>query len=366
MLRDSCIMRKEILLSYFPKLTIKRYHELVAVFSNLDNVWSAEFDDFKELKWNDNLINEFLLWRDEVDEEKIAKVLEQEKITCITQTDENYPKLLKEIYDPPFCLFVRGELTQDDYSLAVVGPRKFSQYGKQVCGELVRDLSNKGITIVSGLALGIDSVAHDACLQVNGKTIAVLGSGINKQHIYPAVHKNLADKIITIGGALISEYPPGTLPSKFTFPRRNRIVAGMSLGTLVIEAGENSGALITATCALENGREVFGVPQNITTQNSIGVNNLIKTGASLVNSAEDIINALDLHEIKTFQANKEILPDSPTEAKILEHLSREPIHVDNLVKQTELDAPIVNSTLTLMEMKGKVKNLGGMNYVTSR
>ncbi|MBI5222126.1 MAG: DNA-protecting protein DprA [Candidatus Magasanikbacteria bacterium] len=359
-------MRREILLSYFPKITPKRYHDLVAVFDNLDRAWQCGFDDYKKIGWEDELISEFLKWRGTVDEEKIEKILKQEKIYCLTEDDVNYPPLLKEIYDPPFCLFVRGELKPSEFMLAVVGPRKFSSYGKQIAEELTRDLAGQGITIVSGLALGIDSIAHQAALDASGITIAVLGTGINRAHIYPAAHKQLAEKIIENNGAVISEYPPGTLPTKFTFPRRNRIIAGMSLGTLVIEATDDSGALITAQCALDYNREVFAVPQNITSLTASGVNALIKNGAHPVTSAQDIFDALNLRDVKQFVANREIIPDSPAEAEIIKHLAREPIHVDQLVKLSGLDSPAVNSTLVLMEMKGKVRNLGGMMYVLSK
>ena len=359
-------MKKEILLSYFPKITPKRYQNLIAMFKNLDNAWQGGFDDYKKIGWEDDLISEFLKWRGAVDEEKIEKILKQEKIHCLLKDDVDYPPLLKEIYDPPFCLFVRGELKPNEFTLAVVGPRKFTSYGKQITEELTRDLAAQGITIVSGLALGIDSVAHQAALNANGITIAVLGTGINRAHIYPAIHKQLAEKIIANGGAVISEYPPGTLPTRFTFPRRNRIIAGMSLGTLVIEAAESSGALITAQCALDYNREVFAVPQNITSPTALGSNNLIKNGAHPVTTAQDIFDALNLHDVKKFIANREIIPDSPTEAEILKYLSREPTHVDQLVKLSGLDSPAVNSTLVLMEMKGKVRNLGGMMYVLSK
>ncbi len=359
-------MKKEILLAHWPKITHKRYQQLLGFFSSLDNVWNAKSADFEKIGWRDELVTNFLEWKNNVDENKIAKILKQEGITCILKSDDNYPKLLKEIYDAPFCLFVRGELNNDGFTLAVVGPRKFSPYGKQITEEIVRDLAGQGIIIVSGLALGIDSIAHNTTLQAGGKTIAVLGSGINDRHIYPAQHRGLAQNIIEKSGAVISEYPPGALPSKFTFPRRNRIVAGMSLGTLVIEAAEGSGALITAQSALDNNREVFAIPQNITSPNSAGVNQLIKNGAHPVTSAQDIIDILDLGDIQNYISNREIVPDSPTEAKLLEFLSREPIHVDQLVKNCKLDSPAVNATLTLMEMKGKVRNLGGMMYVLSR
>lgn len=280
--------------------------------------------------------------------------------------DADYPKLLKEIYDPPFCLFVKGKLKNDGYNLAVVGTRKFSNYGKQITEEIVEPLASQGITIVSGLAYGIDGIAHKATLEVGGTTIAVLGSGINRAHIFPKEHARLAEEIVEKGGAVISEYPPGTIPTRYTFPRRNRIVAGMSLGTLVIEAPEESGALITAQCALDNGRDVFAVPQNINSENSVGPNNLIKNGAKLITNYQEILEALNLQEIKNFIDNKQIIPDSPIEEKILNCLSKEPQHVDLIIKETKLDSPTVNSNLTLMEMKGKVKNLGGMMYILGR
>jgi DNA processing protein len=359
-------MRKEILLSYFPKITSRRYQSLLAAFENLERVWQAGFAELKKSNWEEKIIQEFIDWRGQVDEEKIARILAHENIHCIFKDEEAYPKLLKEIYDPPFCLFVRGTLSTEDFALGVVGTRKFSLYGKQITEEIVGELAQSGLTIISGLALGIDGIAHEATLRVGGKTIAVLGSGINKLHIYPAQHKKLSEEILEKGGALISEYPPGTLPTVYTFPRRNRIVAGLTLGTLVIEAPEGSGALITAQCAADNNREVFAVPQNINVENSVGPNNLLKNGAHLITCATDILEILNLQEVKKFVTNREIIPDSPTEAKILENLTHEPIHVDELIKKSALDSSTINATLILMEMKGKVRNLGGMTYVLGR
>ncbi|MEK7065260.1 MAG: DNA-processing protein DprA [Patescibacteria group bacterium] len=359
-------MKKEIILSYFPKITPKRYQQMLAFFSSLDNAWAGEFDEFKKAGWDDVVISEFLEWRDKVDEEKITKILKQEGITCITQDDEEYPKLLKEIYDPPFCLFVRGQIPKNEFMLAVVGPRRYTSYGKQVTEEIVSELARQGITIVSGLAFGIDSIAHKATLKAGGATVAVLGSGVNKQHIAPAEHAQLAEEIIANNGAVLAEYPPGTVPTRYTFPRRNRIVAGMSLGTLVIEAAEGSGALITAQCTLDNGRELFAVPQNITSLMSVGVNKLLKNGANIVTSAQDILDVLDLRDVKQIITNREIIPASPSEAKLIPHLSREPIHVDALTKLSSLDSPSVNATLTIMEMTGKVRNLGNMMYVLAK
>ncbi len=359
-------MKKEILFSYFPKNTVKRYQELVAVFDNLENAWNTSIEDLIKIGWEEKLAQEFTDWKNKIDEEKIAKVLQQENIHCLTRDDEAYPASLKELYDPPFCLFVRGKLPKDGFNLAVVGTRKYTTYGKQVTEELVTELTQNGLNIISGLALGIDGIAHETCLQNNGKTVAILGTGINNNHIYPSIHKNLANRIIENNGALISEYPPGALPSKFGFPKRNRIIAGLSLGVLVTEAPEDSGALITAQVANDLGREVFAVPHALTSPNATGTNNLIKNGAHLINSAKDILEILNLQEIKQFIGNRQILPDSPTEAKLLEHLGKEPHHVDEIIKLTQLDSPTVNATLTMMEMKGKVRNLGGMMYILGK
>lgn len=359
-------MKKEILLAHFPKITTKRYQKLMAAFFSLDAVWSAEFDDLKKTGWDDSIIHEFLTWKEKIDESKIQKILDQEGIHAITQDDPEYPALLKQVYDPPFCLFIRGALPPDTYNLAVVGTRNFTSYGKQMTQELVAPLAEQGITIVSGLARGIDSIAHETTLTSGGKTIAVLGSGINDRHVYPSAHRDLAKRIVASGGAIISEYPPGALPNTYTFPLRNRIIAGMTLGTLVIEAKKKSGALITAEYALDHGREIFTIPHNLTAETGEGPNNLIKSGAKLITSHEDIIDALNLQDIAQYVTNNEILPDSPQEAKLLAQLTREPTHIDKLIKQSDMSSPDVNATLTMMEMKGKVKNLGNMMYVLSR
>lgn len=207
---------------------------------------------------------------------------------------KSYPTLLKEIYDPPQTLYVNGQLrAKEKYPLAVVGTRKVSLYGKKITRSLVEALAQAGFTIISGLALGVDGIAHQTTLDVGGKTIAVLGSGLDI--IYPSFHQQLAQKIIESNGAIISEYELKTRPSKWTFPARNRIVAGMSLGTLVIEAPKKSGALITARFALEQGREVFAVPGSVYNENSAGCNLLIKMGAKPVTKPEDILEAFNLN-----------------------------------------------------------------------
>jgi DNA processing protein len=360
-------MRKEILLSYFSKMTTKRYQAILKAFSSLDHFFTAEFEEIHNLlRWEEGLIHEFLLWRDTIHEKKIEETLARESIQCILMDDPLYPSLLKDIYDPPICLFVRGTLTAYEYPLAVVGTRKHTSYGKQVTQEIVTHLAQKGVVIISGLALGIDAIAHETTLVSRGTTVAVLGAGVDRQHVYPSTNKHLAERIVDAGGALVSEYPPETLPTRYTFPKRNRIIAGMSLGTLVIEAPESSGALITAECSLEAGRDVFAVPQNITSPTSVGPNNLLKTGAVPVLKAGDILDALNLTDIERYVANKHILPESPAEEHLLKHLTREPIHIDELIRKSGLSSQAAGSALTIMEMQGKVKNLGAMMYVIGR
>ena len=350
-----------------PSIGPQRFNKLIKAFNNLEEAWQAPILKLEESGLEDNVIAEIIRIRAEINLEQELEKLEKESVSVVTVLDEDYPKLLKEIYSPPPLIYYRGELPKDEeFLLAIVGTRKFSQYGKQVTEMITADLARNKITIVSGLALGIDSIAHNTTLEVSGKTIAVLGCGIEKNNIYPSSNRFLAEKLIQQGGCVISEHPIGTPPLKQHFPRRNRLISGLSLGTLVIEAPEKSGALITARNSLEQDREVFAIPGNITSPNSQGVNNLIKMGAHPVLNVEDILDILNLKQATEYLEASEIVPDSAEEAKILEHLTREPIHVDELTHLTNLSVQVINSTLTLMEMKGRVKHLGGMKYVLAR
>ncbi|TSC83982.1 MAG: Uncharacterized protein G01um101413_785 [Parcubacteria group bacterium Gr01-1014_13] len=282
-------------LAHFPKITYNRYQKLAAYFSDLKNVWEAKINDLIKAGLEEKVASEFLAWREKNSLEKIMERLNKENITTISINNPAYPKLLKEINDPPFTLFIRGKLPNTNLpTLGVVGTRKFTAYGKSTCQEIVGPLVNKGIVIVSGLALGIDGIAHQIAVGNNGITIAVLGGGVDKRTVAPASHRDLAEKIIATGGAVISEYPPGFTPTVYSFPARNRIIAGLSLGTLVIEAAEKSGALITARCALDYNRDVFAVPHALNSPTGIGPNNLIKMGAKVVTQASDIIESLSL------------------------------------------------------------------------
>jgi len=358
-------------LAHFPKMTYPRYQKLAAYFSDLPagrqgfkDLWNAEINELIEAGLEENIAAEFLAWREQNPIEKIMEKLNKENISVVSINEPAYPALLKEINDPPFALFIRGKLPNTGSpTLGVVGTRKFTAYGKLTCQEIVAPLVNSGVVIVSGLAFGIDAIAHQTTLDNNGITIAVLGGGVDKKTIAPSSHLQLAEQIIASGGAVISEYPIGFAPTLYSFPARNRIIAGLSLGTLVIEAPETSGALITARCALDYNREVYAIPHSLNSPTGAGPNNLIKMGAKLVTDASDIIESLSLTGLGEIINNKQILPSTPTEAKILAFLSKEPLHIDLIIKNCGLDSPVVNSTLVLMEMKGKVRNLGGMNYI---
>ncbi len=356
-----------VALNNFPKFGPVRIKRLKKHFPNMESAFKASANELNRAGIENKLTDEFLAARININPDQLLEQLNQEGINVITIENKNYPKLLSEIYDPPQLLYYKGQLeTQDEFALAVVGTRKYTNYGKQVAEQIVKDLALNNLTIVSGLALGIDALSHLAALEVKGRTIAILGSGLDKQSIYPSANRYLADKIIASGGAVISEFPLGTPPLKHHFPQRNRIISGLSLGTLVIEAGEKSGALITASHALEQNREVFTVPGSIYSPASAGPNQLIKLGAKTVTSAADIIETLDLAQVTAYIDNKKIIPESAEEEKIISHLTHEPAHINELVRLTKLDTGIINSTLTIMEMKGMIRNLGGMQYVLAR
>jgi len=352
-------MKKEAILSYFPNITNKKFKDLCSNYNSWQEIKNITTSELNSFGWKKERVQSFLDWKDNINLDEINNQLKQEEIEYTTISDTNYPDLLAEIHDPPYCLFKKGKLKSKEFALGVVGTRKYSQYGKQVTHKLVKEMARAGITIVSGLAYGIDSFAHNATLEAGGRTIAVLGGGIDKNNIYPAEHRDLAQQIVDSGGAVVTEYSPGTEPTKYTFPERNRIISGLSRGVLVIEAGESSGALITADSALDQNREVMAVPHRITDKNGKGVNQLIKEGATPVTCVEDIFNEFHLD----FEPKEQkVEAQSKTEEKLLKNLSEQPTHIDELVKNTDLSSSEVTSTLSILEMRGVVKNLGNMKY----
>jgi len=286
------------------------------------------------------------------------------EIRTILIEDKNYPKLLKKNKDAPKVLYYRGKIENEENCFAIVGTRMCSPYGKQVALEIAGDLAETGLTIVSGLAPGIDTFVHTATVERNKRTIAVLGTGVDEKSIYPQSNLKLAEKILETGGALISEYPAGTRGTQFTFPQRNRIISGLSLGVLVVEAKEKSGALITADWAKKQGRKVFAVPGPIHSSNSKGPHYLIKTGAKLVENANDILKELNLELLKS-DINKKIKGETIEENLILGALEEGGLDIEKLIERTKLSAAKVASTLAILEIKGEVKNLGGNIYAIS-
>jgi DNA processing protein len=343
----------------------QKIKKLLSFFNNdSENIWHATYSDLQIALGDGKLPEKIINARKKINPEKEWAYLEKENIHITSLADESYPKLLKEICNPPHLIYLKGNLNLNETpSIAIVGARKHSPYGAQATVAFSRNLAKSGLSIVSGLALGIDAIAHKSALDVNEKTIAVLGSSIDNKNIYPRTNFQLAQEIITKNGTLLSEYPPETSATAFTFPARNRIIAGLAMGTLVVEAGEKSGALITARLALENNREVFAIPGSIFSENSIGTNNLIKTGAKLIMNISDILEELHFSQTTSTIKTCKKITDNKDEATILNILSDKPLHIDNIGKISKLGTAMTTSILTMMEIKGWVKNIGGQNYI---
>lgn len=345
------------------KITARHFHKLLNYFSALKDAWVGTKEEFLKIGFTEKAAEQIIFKRDEINPEKEFEKLAALNINVITIKNNDYPLLLKEIFDPPALFYFRGnKKLLKETIIGIVGSRRMTIYGKETIPEIVGGLTENNIVIASGLAWGIDAEAHRSTLKFGGKTIAVLGSGIDDQSIYPSLNKTLAKNIIEKEGLLISEYPPATLPFPHYFPERNRIISGISRGVLVVEAAEKSGALITARLALEQNREVFAIPGNIHQPYSFGPNRLIQMGAKLVLNAEDILEELNIAEIVK-RKQKLPIPKNEKEAIILDILKSEQFSIDEIVKKTKLPAGEVSAILSLMEIDGKVKNIGGMNYI---
>jgi DNA processing protein len=350
--------------SMIPRIGRVKFSLLESYFGSLENAWQANPAELKKAGLDKGSINAINYWQPRISLEAEMEKLERYGVKVLTCQDPDYPSRLKEIYDYPPILYVRGSLLpRDEWCLAVVGTRRATVYGRQATEEITADLAQNKITIVSGLAKGIDSIAHQSALEAGGRTIAVFASGLDI--VYPAENAALARNIIQ-QGALISEYPLGTRPKADNFPRRNRIMSGLSLGVLVVEADETSGAMITARLALEQNREVLAVPGSILSPTSRGTNHLIQEGAKLVRDYTDILEELNLTAVAHQMEIKEVIPASDTESLLLKQLSAEPVHIDEVCRGSGLPIATVSSTLAMMELKGLVKQVGTMNYILSR
>ena len=347
-----------------PGIGPAKLRALLDHFPDLETAWRADQTALAQAGLDKRAVRSLLRVRQRVDLDAEMAKLERRSLQALTWEDETYPALLKQIYAPPPVLYVRGNLCpEDEWAVAIIGTRRATVYGKQVAAMLGRDLARSGVTVVSGLARGIDSVAHRAALEAGGRTIAVMACGLDR--VYPPEHRELAQEIIQ-RGALVGDYPLGTPPEGANFPPRNRIISGLVLGVIVVEAGRRSGALITVDFALDQGRDVFAVPGNILNRSSVGCNRLIQNGAHMVLEIKDVLQELNLTMIEQHVQAKAVLPSDPTEAKLLELVSDAPVHVDEICRQSSLPIHQVSSTLAMMELKGMVRRVGGMHYVVAR
>jgi DNA processing protein len=341
-----------------------RMQALIQHFGDLEIAWNAAPVDLARAGLGLKLIERVVQARGNIDLEKVWAKIEGQGIKVLTWEDEAYPQRLKEIDQPPPVLYIRGEYLPDDlFAVAIVGTRRVTAYGRQITEELASFLAANGMTVISGLARGVDAIAHQTALQAGGRTIGVLGSGVDR--IYPPEHRALADQMLE-RGAIVSDYAPGTPPDASNFPPRNRIISGLSLAVVVVEAGETSGALITAEFAAEQGREIFAVPGSILAPQSKGTNKLIQNGALPLLSVNDLMQALELTRVGERKAMRKMIPTDETEARLLNVLGEEPLHVDEIRNQADLPIEKVSAALALMELKGMVRQVGGMNYVAVR
>ena len=341
-----------------------RLQALIDHFGDAASAWQGSPEELHVAGLGSKVIERLLEARKSVDLNQLWDKIVAQGIKILTWDDELYPPRLKEIEQPPPVLYVRGELLPEDhFAVAMVGTRKVTPYGRQVTEELSAFLASNGVTVISGLARGVDAVAHSTALKAGGRTAAVMGSGVDR--IYPPENRALAEQMIS-RGALISDYPVGTPPDASNFPPRNRIISGLSLAVVVVEAGETSGALITAEFAAEQGREVFAVPGSILAPQSKGANKLIQNGALPLLTPEDLLQALNLTRVSAQKSARKILPADEVEAQLLNTLGSEPMHVDEIRNQTGLPVEKVSAALVMMELKGMVRQVGGMNYVAVR
>jgi DNA processing protein len=352
-------------LNLIPQLSPKRAQKLFRKFKSFQEIWDAPASAFTELFGSRVLGEAIASSRSEkaVDDE-LAKAQEK-AVRIVTLVDSDYPAVLREIDDPPMALYVRGEQPIDPArTIAVVGTRRGTRYGKMIAARFASQLAMKKLIVVSGLATGIDAAAHQGVLDVGGFTVAVMGCGID--YPYPKRNQPIYERIVETG-VVMSEYPMGSRPAKWTFPQRNRILAGLSRGVVVIQAPERSGALITARCALEQGRDVFAVPGNVNTLTSAGSNRLIKQGAKLVDSIEDILDEYPDLRATRQAPNAETEDASPklgdAEAAVYELIGLEPVHVDDIIARADLSPTEASHILLLLQLENLIVEAEGGRYI---
>lgn len=348
-----------VALSHFQKIGAIGYKNLLPICGNAEGIWNASRADLLAAELEHSTVDAFLIWRKNINPHLLLKDVLMRGISLVTLNDAAYPQLLREIHDPPFLLYYKGQLPPADaVCIAMVGTRTPTSYGRTITENIANELARAGAIIVSGLAQGIDQEAHAGALKHNARTIAILGCGL--AGIDTGYKSGIAKDIIANGGAIISEFPPLAGSPKWHFIIRNRIIAGICKGTVVVEAGMKSGSLITARAALRENREVFAVPGSIHEETSQGPHYLLRQGARLVTCAKDILDDLQT----------ELVPNPPRpfvlnaeQESIYQLLNKTPQHVDDIARQAGIPTAVVTSSLTIMELQGAVRNLGGMRYI---
>lgn len=368
MKKDS-LSQAMLIFSFFEKISPLRLQKIIKHFSSVHQALDASAAELEKAGLKQETACEFCKFKNDFKISEMINKMESENIKFTHLFADDYPSILKEIYDAPIVLYYKGKIYPwPENSLAIVGARKHSYYGEKALKELLLPLGSSDLAIISGLALGIDSLAHQNALQNNNLTFAVLGSGVDKYSIYPPENYALSEKIIKSGGALISEFPPGSGPTRYNFPRRNRIIAGLSKAILVVEAEKKSGSLISARCALEENRDVLAIPGSIFSSLSQGTNKLIASGAKIINETSDILdhfpNLKKLEIIKnTNQISANFLKLSEQEKTIYlliqtAEAAGKSLTSDEMVNLSKLDSVLINSTLSILEIAGIIKRDG--------
>lgn len=352
-----------VLFSSFPGIGPLRFDLLLSYFGSAKTAWQASREKLTEIGLGNALTKKFIDFRSSCDIDAIIERLQTEQVFVVTKQNTKYPKLLREISDAPFVLYGKGKKPSKsldfEKTIAVVGTRKMTNYGKAATRRIVEELVSYGFVVVSGLAYGVDSAAHTACLDAGGLTLAVLGCGVDI--IAPPSSRGIYERIIDGNGFILSEMPLSLQPTKGLFPARNRIISGLSQGVVVVEGTEKSGSLITARYALDQGRDVFAIPGPITSSYSKASSILLKQGAMLVEHAQDIIDGLGLDTTSRLSSS-EYTPESKEEEKVFDCLRMNPEHIDTIVRKTQLTSKEVSAILTILEMKGVVKDVGDKVY----
>ncbi|MFQ6605201.1 MAG: DNA-processing protein DprA [Fidelibacterota bacterium] len=351
-----------------PRVGAGRIHALLARFKSPQDIWDCTVSDLCRAEGiSQSIATAITSYRDFDYGQRQMEIASRLSVTILAFTDERYPHLLKKIYSPPIVLFSKGTLgpVRED-CIAIVGTRSVTAYGKRVTMNLTESLAQNGLTIVSGLALGVDTIAHRTAVKSGGRTIAVLGSGLDR--IYPAENRGLSEDIVARDGLLLSEFPFGTKPEAGNFPQRNRIISGLSHGTVVVEAGDKSGAMLTAMNAVDQNRDVFAAPGRIYDKHSVGTNRLIAHGAVPIKDGNQIIEVLQPRLFQPTRPRQETfaLDLSPVQQQIVAQLQNDPIQIDELALLTKLDTTTLLSELLQLEMKGVIRQLAGKMFIVTR